>query len=113
VVGIGSHAYLLSEALVQRSRAREPASPGRWEALGNACFARETVKGLYVLLVEEASRRPASGGGPPVTAHTFGTSLRWFPRSHLELQLRWRKRTAAAVSPPQAGGVSLWVHYYP
>ena len=113
VIGIGAHAYLLTETLLQRARAREPAAAGSWETFVNGCLARETVKGLYVLLVEEASHRPPADGAPPVTAHTFGTSLRWFPRSHVELQLRWRRRTADAVSPAQAAGVSFWVHYYP
>jgi hypothetical protein len=111
VFGIGRHAYLLTETVLQ-DRRTSPAPGEARDLLANACFAYETVKGLYVLLTEEASRT-AVRDGPVRIGHTYGPSLRWFPRSHIELQLRWRRRTREAISLEHADGVSLWLHYYP
>jgi hypothetical protein len=112
VVGIGSHAYLLTEGVLQDRRSRVADGPEGHDLFANACFAYETVKGLYVLLTEEASR-VAQRDGQVRTGHTYGPSLRWFPRSHIELQLRWRRRAGEAISPEHSEGVSLWVHFYP
>jgi len=46
-------------------------------------------------------------------SHTYGAGLRWFPRPHLELQARWRRRDREAVSPEYMDGFSAFVHFYP
>jgi hypothetical protein len=109
VFGSGRHAYLLTETDVQR---RDVAGTGvTWEVFSNWCLARETVKGLYVLLIDEISRRPRVP--PERLSHSYGAALRWFPRPHVELQLRWRHQDENAVSPAELDGVTAFVHLYP
>jgi hypothetical protein len=111
VFGIGRKAYLLTQADLQQVR-RDLVAPARTrDLLVNACFARETVKGLYVLLVDEMARRDL--GQPGRLSHSYGAGLRWFPRPHIELQLRWRKQDRDAVSPEYLDAVSGFVHFYP
>lgn len=111
VFGIGHRAYLLAQADLQHLR-REGAEPVVSEELDtNLCFARETVKGLYVLLTDEMTR--GHRGPPGRLSHTYGAGLRWFPRPHLELQARWRRRDREAVSPEYMDGFSAFVHFYP
>jgi hypothetical protein len=107
VLGIGSHAYLLAQGDLQRL---ETYGVARRDFYANACLARETIKGLYVLLVDEISRRDL--GGPGRVSHSYGAALRFFPRPHFEAQLRWRQRDRDAVST-DLDGVSLFVHFYP
>jgi hypothetical protein len=111
VFGIGGRAYLLAQADLQRVH-RPSAEPADTRELhANLCFARETVKGLYVLLVDEATRHDMGSSGR--LSHSYGAGLRWFPRPHFELQLRWRRRDEDAVSPDYVGGLSAFVHFYP
>jgi hypothetical protein len=107
VFGIGSHAYLLAQGDLQRL---ETDAVARRDFYGNACLARETIKGLYVLLVDEVSRRGLDEPGR--WSHSYGAALRFFPRPHFEAQLRWRQRDREAVST-ELDGVSLFVHFYP
>jgi hypothetical protein len=107
VVGIGSHAYLLAQADLQRLETGGLVSR---DFFANACFARETVKGLYVLLVDEVSRRGRDQ--PARLSHSYGAGLRFFPRPHFEAQLRWRRRDRAALTT-EMDGVSVFVHFYP
>lgn len=107
VFGIGSRAYLLAQGDLQRV---EAVGVSRRDFYANACLARETIKGLYVLLVDEVSRRDL--GGPGRLSHSYGAALRFFPRPHFEAQLRWRQRDRDAVST-ELDGVSLFVHFYP
>lgn len=107
VFGIGSHAYLLAQGDLQRL---ETDGVARRDFHGNVCLARETIKGLYVLLVDEVSRRDLDGPGR--LSHSYGAALRFFPRPHVETQLRWRRRDRDAVSTA-LDGVSLFVHFYP
>jgi len=110
VFGIGRHAYLLAQTDLQRVQdASLPDAP--LDLFVNTCFARETVKGLYVLLIDEVAQQDMGGGSR--VSHTYGAGLRWFPRPHLELQVRWRKRDAEAVSPEYTDGFSGFVHFYP
>lgn len=109
VIGIGEHAYLLMETDLQRLRPK--GAPAQWQTFSNWCLARETVKGLYVLLVDEWSHRDL--GPTAITGHSYGASLRWFPRPHLEMQLRWRRQDEDAVSPPELDGVSTFLRFYP
>jgi hypothetical protein len=108
VVGIGSHAYLLMQGDLQRLE--RDGAPARSELFANACLARETFKGLYVLLVDEVARRGSDG--PARVSHSYGAGLRFFPRPHFETHLRWRQRDRDAVSR-EMDGVSLFVHFYP
>ena len=107
VIGIGSHAYLLAQADVQRLETGGVASR---DFFANACLARETIKGLYVLLVDEVSRR--AWDQPGRLSHSYGAGLRFFPRPHFEAQLRWRQRDSTALTT-EMDGVSLFVHFYP
>lgn len=107
VLGIGSHAYLLAQGDLQRL---ETDGVARRDFYGNVCFARETVKGLYVLLVDEVSRRGFDQPGR--LSHSYGAGLRFFPRPHFEAQLRWRQRDHAALTT-EMDGLSLFVHFYP
>jgi hypothetical protein len=113
VLGIGKRAYLLAQTdLEELRRDRGPlTAPSSKEIHANVCFARETVKGLYVLLIDEMSRSDV--GSPGRLRHSYGTALRWFPRPHLEVQLRWRKQAPGATSPEYLDGVSAFVHFYP
>lgn len=109
VIGIGTHAYLLAQADVQWLR--DDASARRRDVLANACLARETVKGLYVLLIGEVSR--VGLDEPGRTSFSEGAALRWFARPHFELQVRWRRQDREAVSPAQMDGLTAFVHFYP
>jgi hypothetical protein len=109
VVGIGGHAYLLTQADYQRLRG--DAGERRRDVYANACLARETIKGLYVLLVGEVARRGLDDPGR--LSHSQGVALRWFPRPHFELQLRWRNQDREAVSPAEMDGFTAFVHFYP
>ena len=109
VLGIGTHAYLLAETDVQRRAS--PGTDATWEAFSNWCFARETVKGLYVLVVDEMSRPRVGHAGR--LSHSYGAALRWFPRPHFEMQLRWRRRDRDAISPDYMDGLSTFVRFYP
>jgi hypothetical protein len=109
VIGIGSHAYLLTETDFERLR--DGPAAAHWDVFSNWCFARETLKGLYVLLVNEWARQGL--GDPGRLAFSYGASLRWFARPHLELQLRWRHQDRDAVSPANLDGVSVFLHFYP
>ncbi len=111
VFGIGHRAYLLAQADVQRLRFDGPEPRVEKELDTNLCFARETVKGLYVLLIDEMTRRDL--GSPGHLSHSYGAGLRWFPRPHFELQARWRKQDREAVSPDYMDGFSAFVHFYP
>lgn len=111
VFGIGRKAYLLAQTDVQRLRRPVPETTASRELDTNLCFARETVKGLYVLLVDEATRHDL--GSPGRLSHSYGFGLRWFPRPHFELQARWRRRDPGAVSPDYVDGFSAFVHFYP
>lgn len=111
VFGIGHRAYLLAEADLQRVRVdgTEPMVSNELDT--NLCFARETVKGLYVLLTDEMTRGHL--GTSDRLSHSYGAGLRWFPRPHLELQARWRQRDREAVSPEYMDGFSAFIHFYP
>src|SRR5262249_17434859 len=111
VFGIGRKAYLLAQADVQRLRGPSPAPTVSNELDTNLCFARETVKGLYVLLVDEMTRRDL--GSPGRVSHSYRAGLPWFPRPHLEPQARWRQQDPQAVSPDYMDGFSAFVHFYP
>jgi len=111
VFGIGHRAYLLAQADLQRVRIDGAEPEVSQELDTNLCFARETVKGLYVLLTDEMTR--GHPGTPGRLSHSYGAGLRWFPRPHLELQARWRQRDPAAVSPEYMDGFSAFVHFYP
>jgi hypothetical protein len=126
VIGVGSRAYLLAQLDVQHLRQdttppSAPAAPGtpspptapqetsNRELLANLCFARETFKGLYVLVFDEAVRRDL---GERVS-HSYGVGLRWFPRPHFELQVRYRSRDGDAMAPQFLDGFSAMLHFYP
>jgi hypothetical protein len=109
VIGIGRHAYLLAQADLQHLR--DGTGGQRRDLFANACFARETVKGLYVLLQTELSRRDLASPGR--ISHSEGAALRWFPRPHFEMQLRWRRQDREAVSPADMDGLTAFVHFYP
>lgn len=109
VIGIGSHAYLLTQGDYQKLRT--DGGPTRRDLYGNACLARETVKGLYVLLIGEVARQGLDEPGR--LSHSEGVGLRWFPRPHFELQVRWRKQDREAVSPAEMDGFTAFVHFYP
>ena len=109
VIGIGTHAYLLTQADYQTLR--DPADEKRRDVYANACLARETVKGLYVLLIGEIARRDLDAPGR--LSHSEGAALRWFPRPHFELQARWRHQDREAVSPAEMDGFTAFVHFYP
>ena len=113
VFGIGKHAYLLTQADLERMRrdGPVPSAPSTTDLHTNVCFARETVKGLYVLLIDEMSRSDV--GSPGRLRHSYGAALRWFPRPHFELQVRWRHQDRGATSPEYLDGVSAFVHFYP
>jgi hypothetical protein len=109
VLGIGSHAYLLTQADYQEVRGG--GAPRRRDLYGNACLARETIKGLYVLLTYEVARPGLDEPGR--LSRSAGAALRWFPRPHFELQLRYRKQDRDAVSPVEMDGLSAFIHFYP
>jgi hypothetical protein len=111
VFGIGHRAYLLAQADLQRVRVDGSPPMVSNELDTNLCFARETVKGLYVLLTDEMTR--GHPGPPGRLSHSYGAGLRWFPRPHFELQARWRQRDREAVSPEYMDGFSAFVHFYP
>jgi len=111
VFGIGHRAYLLAQADLQRVRVDGTAPMVANELDTNLCFARETVKGLYVLLTDEMTRGHL--GTSDRLSHSYGAGLRWFPRPHLELQARWRQRDREAVSPQYMDGFSAFIHFYP
>jgi hypothetical protein len=111
VFGLGRKAYLLAQGDVQRLRVGGPAPSVSNELDSNLCLARETVKGLYVLLVDEMTRRDL--GSPGRLSHSYGAGLRWFPRPHFEFQARWRQQDPHAVSPDYMDGISAFVHFYP
>jgi hypothetical protein len=82
-----------------------------WMVYSNWCLAYEIRKGLYVLAIEEWSRLRLGGGARFV--NSYGAALRWFPRSHVEMQLRWRKQDREALSPDYLDGLSAFFHFYP
>lgn len=111
VIGIGRHAYLLSETDLLRLHPRDAPAEARWDLYGNWCLAYETIKGLYVLLLDELARRDLAGEDRP--SHSYGIALRWFPTSHFEIQLRLRKQDERAESPPHLNGLSALFRFYP
>jgi hypothetical protein len=112
VFGCGRHGYLLEEVDVQRQGTQPNGAPAtEWMVYSNWCLAYEMVKGLYALAIEEWSRRDI--GGDARWVNTYGAGLRWFPRSHLELQARWRRRDPEAISPEYMDGLSAFFHFYP
>jgi hypothetical protein len=111
VFGIGHKAYLLAQADVERVSLEGPDPAVSQELHANLCFARETWKGLYVLLVDEMTRHEM--GSPGRLSHSYGSGLRWFPRPHFELQARWRHQDREAVSPEMLDGFSAFIHFYP
>lgn len=111
VFGLGRRAYLLAQADLQRLRVASPEAAVSKELHTNVCFARETWKGLYVLLIDEMTRRNL--GSPGTLSHSYGSALRWFPRPHVELQVRWRRQDARAESPEFLDGLSGFIHFYP
>jgi hypothetical protein len=111
VFGFGRRAYLLAQADLQQIRLEAPSPTLSTDLDTNLCFARETWKGLYVLLIDEMTRRKL--GSPGRLSHSYGTGLRWFPRPHFELQVRWRKQDRDAESPAYLDGFSGFVHFYP
>ena len=111
VFGIGHRAYLLAQSDLQHVRVDGPEPVASTELDTNLCFARETVKGLYVLLIAEMTRRHLGASGR--LSHSYGAGLRWFPRPHLELQARWRQQDREAVSPEYMDGFSAFIHFYP
>lgn len=111
VIGIGRRAYLLAQADLERLRVESPETTVSKDLHTNVCFARETWKGLYVLLIDEMTRRNL--GSPGRLSHSYGTALRWFPRPHIELQVRWRQQDSEAVSPEFLDGLSGFIHFYP
>jgi hypothetical protein len=111
VFGFGRRAYLLAQADLQQLRLEGPEPTLSKELHTNLCLARETWKGLYVLLIDEMTRRHL--GSPGRISHSYGSALRWFPRPHLELQVRWRKQDREAESPQFLDGFSGFIHFYP
>lgn len=111
VFGIGRRAYLLTQVDLQRLRLENPQATVTKELHSNVCLARETWKGLYVLLIDEMTRRNL--GSPGHLSHSYGTALRWFPRPHIELQVRWRRQDPEAESPEFLDGFSGFIHFYP
>lgn len=110
VFGFGRRAYLLAQGDLQWLRSSPEATTSK-DLHTNVCFARETWKGLYVLLIDETTRRRL--GTPGRVSHSYGSALRWFPRPHVELQLRWRHQDREAESPEFLDGFSGFVHFYP
>ena len=94
VVGIGSHAYLLAQGDLQRLETDGVASGATH---GNACFARETMKGLYVLFVDEVSRRGLDEPGRG--SHSYGAALRFFLAAALRAPAPLAASDRAAVFP--------------
>ena len=92
VVGIGSRAYLLTQA--DHQWVRDDAGARRRDLYANACLARETIKGLYVLLVGEVARRDLDGPGR--LSHSEGAALRSVPAPAL--------RAPAPLAEPGPGG---------
>lgn len=111
VFGFGRRGYLLAQADLQRLRVESPEATVSKELQTNVCLARETWKGLYVLLIDEMTRRNL--GSPGRLSHSYGSALRWFPRPHIELQVRWRKQDPRAESPEFLDGLSGFIHFYP
>jgi hypothetical protein len=111
VFGFGRRAYLLTQADLQRLRIESPEARVSKELHTNVCLARETWKGLYILLIDEMTRRNL--GSPGRLSHSYGSALRWFPRPHIELQVRWRKQDPQAESPEFLDGLSGFIHFYP
>jgi len=111
VFGIGRRAYLLTQADLQQIQDDTVSPAVAHDLLVNSCFARETVKGLYVLLIDEVVRRDL--GETAEVSHSYGLGLRWFPRPHFEMQVRWRKQDVAMGSPDYLDGFSGFIHFYP
>jgi hypothetical protein len=111
VFGFGHRAYLLAQGDLQWLRAPGPEATTSRDLQTNVCFARETWKGLYVLFIDEMTRRRL--GAPGRLSHSYGSALRWFPRPHVELQVRWRHQGEEAESPEFLDGFSGFVHFYP
>jgi hypothetical protein len=111
VIGLGKRAYLLAEADVEKRKAKTASAGAVTSVTTNAMAAYEIVKGLYAVALHDAARQNPDGTGPMVGS--YGAGLRFFPRTHFDLYVRWREHGRRSVAPEYMEGLTATLHFYP